>query len=406
MKTTLSLFALLACTAITPFAHAQPTEVLRLMDEAIASTPATAIAQADIARASATRDRLNAGPYEIEVGITGGHRTVEDPLLPDLGYTEWSLDVSRTLRLPEKQRLDSALGKVELDLARSGQAATQLEERLVFADLWSDWSRWTATLAGSSGLAESAWQLARLEQQKVDAGAGRQLQADLLKAEAQTAQLAADADRLQTESARAALAQRYPSLALPQAPVAIDINTAEIDRLMTQDFRNNTLSRPAELAAERARLLARRAAAERRPDPTIGLGLSNEFGGDETAIMASVSIPIGGRARRSRVNEAQAAVQGAEAEHRQLQWLLTQKVSDARYRLRHAETLLSEAESANATARAALQRLETGFSLGEVRIGDLIATRRTVLETARLVAEQQAARERAYLELLVLSQPS
>ena len=394
--------ALAVLSAIAP-ATAQEAEIFRLMDEAVTATPETEIARADVDRARAVGKQLTAGPYEFELAASGGHRRVEDPLLPDMGFNEWSLDLSRTVRLPEKRRIDSTLAGVELEIAEAQRDAMHVAERLEFVTRWNDWYHWTALSDTSLQLAESAQRLARFEQDKADAGSGRQIEADLLAAEARGAQLAAEDDRLRAEAARARLLQRYPGITLPDAPPQLEIAGPQLNEIMSAPLAAVTVTRPAALEAERARLQLRRKKADRLPDPTFGVGLRNDFGGDETAVVATFSIPLGGQARRSRADEATAQARIAAANQRRVLWRLEQTGADARLRLDRAERLLAGAQATLELTVSALDRLEAGYALGEIRIDNLMTVRRRVVEAARIVAEQGALRQAAYLELLVLS---
>lgn len=403
MKPRFLVSAALAVLSAIASATAQEAEIFRLMDEAITTTPETEIARADVDRARAVGNQLAAGPYEFELAASGGHRRVEDPLLPDLGFNEWSLDLSRTVRLPEKRRIDSTLASVEVEIAEAQRDAMQVAERLEFVSRWNEWYHWTALSETSIQLAEAAQRLARFEQDKVDAGSGRQIEADLLASEARGAQLAAEEDGLRAEAARAGLLQRYPGITLPEAPPQFEITEAQLNEIMSAPLAPVTVTRPAALEAERARLRLRRTKADRLPDPTFGIGLRSEFGGEETAVVATFSIPLGGQARRSLVDEASAQARLAAANQRRVLWNLEQTGADARLRLDRADRLLAGAQVTLELTVSAIDRLEAGYALGEIRIDNLITVRRRVVDAARIVAEQRALRQAAYLELLVLS---
>lgn len=402
MKLRSLLSATLAALSMIGSAHAQEVEIFRIMDEAISTTPRTEIARADIDRARAVGNQMAAGPYEFELAASGGYRRVEDPLMQDMGFNEWSLDLTRTVRLPQKRRIDSALASVEVEIAEARQYTEQVAERLEFVSRWGEWYHWIVLSETSSQLAEAAQELARFEQDKVDVGSGRQIDADLLASEARSVQLSAEEDRLRAEAARASLSQRYPGITLPETPPQFEITEAKIYEIISAPFAPVTLVRPAALEAERARLRLRRTEADRLPDPTFGIGIRNEFGGDETAVVATFSIPLGGQKRRSQVDEASAQARLAAANQHRVLWSLEQAVADAKLRLDRAHQLLVGAQIALESAANALDRLEAGYALGEVGIDNLITVRRRVVDAARLVAEQRALQQAAYLELLVL----
>ncbi|MBY9068213.1 TolC family protein [Hyphomonas sp. WL0036] len=381
---------------------AQDALVFQLMEDAIPATPAAEIARADIERSKSVGEQLVAGPYEFELTASGGYRRVEAAMVPDMGYSEWSLDLTRAVRLPEKRQVDRALASVEQDIAAARRELSFYEERLAFVGLWNEWARWAALTETSSQLADSAHELTRLAQARVDAGSGRQVEADLLAAEARALQLIAGDDRLRVEAARAGLLQRYPGLSLPEAPPRLDLGPDRVAAMLAQSDAPAAATRQAALEAERARLLLRRSNAERRPDPTFGVGLRNEFGGDETAIVASVSIPLGGRSRSSRVSEASAVARLAEAEQRRRALDLDARILEARHRYDRSDRLLAGAKATLDLTASALDRMQAGYDLGEVRLDEIIPVRRRLAEAARVLAGHETERQAAYLDLAVL----
>ena len=111
-----------------------------------------------------------------------------------MGFTEWSIDLTRTFRLPEKRNLDASLADLETEIADARDASRRFEEELVFLSLWNEWARWTMLERVSREIADASSELAELEQAKVDAGTGRQIDADLLMAEASNFSLRARED--------------------------------------------------------------------------------------------------------------------------------------------------------------------------------------------------------------------
>lgn len=400
----LAALAICALTLAFP-ADAQTNPALDLMEQSVRSAPSVLAAEADMKRADASAARLRAGPYEFEVNASGGQRKIDDPLSPESRYTEWAGGVSRTVRLPGKQRLDHDLARIEIELADAALGQALYQERLAFADLWSAWLRTDLLTETSSKEAAEAARLAELEQIAVDNGAGRQIRADQLAAEAGLMRLQAEQDRLSAQAARAALSARYPNVVLPARPTPLNLTDAEIRQTLDVSLEQSPAYQTAKLTSERSRLRARRARAEEMPDPTFGMEFTNEFGGSETSLVARVTIPIGGAARKANTRELASSAAFEElnalATERQLQQLLATSKQSALMSL----TLSEDAAHAIQASGVAFDRIEEGYRLGEVTISDLITGRRSLLATQRIAAEHRAARDAALLKLLILSRP-
>ncbi|HPF23873.1 MAG TPA: TolC family protein [Hyphomonas sp.] len=400
--------ALLAAIAFGAFAlaspaGAEPNPVVDLMEQSVRTAPSVLAAEADMDRAGASAARLRAGPYEFEINATGGQRKIDDPLAPESRYTEWAGGVSRTVRLPGKQRLDRDLARIETDLADAALGQALYHERLAFADLWSAWLRADLLTETSSEQAAEATRLAELEQITVDKGAGRQIRADQLTAEASLMRLQAEQDRLTADAARAALMARYPDAVLPARPLMLNLTDADVIQVLDVAADQSPTYRTAQLVSEQARLRARRARADETPDPTFGMEFTNEFGGGETSLMARVTIPIGGSARKASTRELASSATVAELNaigtERQLQQLIETSKQSALLSL----TLSEEAARAMEASTLVLGRIQQGYTLGEITISDLITSRRSHLATQRTAAEQRAALDAALLKLIALT---
>lgn len=384
-------------------AAAQTDPVVELMEQAIRTSPSYRSARADMDRADASASRIAAGPYEFEVNASGGQRKIDDPLASENRYTEWSAGISRTVRLPGKRQVDSNLAQLEIDLAATGLDQSLFAEREKFAVLWSAWRRADLLSASSASQAAEALRIAELQQIAVDKGAERQIHADQLAAEAGLLQLQAEQDRTAAQVARAALVARYPDTVFPERTAPLDVSDAMISPLFEADIETMPAYRRAGLVAEQARLKAQRARMEKRPDPTFGLDFGNEFGGSETSVMARVSIPIGGSARRAYAQEMSASATVAELDRVIAQRDAFQSVQAARQSLGASMTLHDKSLETAASARKILDTIQKGYEYGEITITEFLNGRRAYISAERTVAEQRARLESDVLHLLALT---
>lgn len=389
--------------ALVPVASAQEFNFLELMNEAVNSSPAIAVADSDLARANATRTRLELGPYTAEFSATGGSRSVNEPALGNVEYFEWSATAARTFRLPSKAEQDRRLGSAEVNISNAQRRLYLVDERLMFVRLWTTWTQLHALSEISSELADGARRLAEVEQKKVLAGAGRKMDADQADLEAMQFALIAERDASAAKSARSALQVRYPDLTLPLTPQTLAVEE------ITKSATATTIVTPAEQAAlarsERASLVANRVRLDALPDPTFSMGFSNDFGGRETALVFGVSIPFGGSVQRSRYNEAAQEATLAQKLADQARWENAQVLISLESAVENYERLMLRAEANVAAANATLAQFEAGYALGEVLIRDLLMARRSALDVQKNHSEYRNARDRAALEQFVLKLP-
>lgn len=403
MKSLVISALLIGSMALAPPAHSEISAIADIMERAVSNAPSVEAARADMERARAMAQRLRTGPYGYELNASGGQRKIDDPLASENRYTEWSAGVSRTIRMPGKRQIDAELARIEDRLADAALELVLFQERQQFADLWSTWLQADLLTLSSKTQAEQAERLAELEQVTVDKGAGRQVRADQLLAEANLLRLQSEQDRLQAENARAALAMRYPTIVIPARAQPLDLSNDEIARILEAPSQTSPIFQHAQLLGEQARLRARRARSEETPDPTVGLDFSNEFGGGETSLMARVTIPLGGASRRAATREMTASATVAELNAITLERQLQQTIDAARQSLRMSIALRARAETAVASSGKVLETIEKGYALGEVTITDLLNSHRSYISAQRTLAQQRAATETHLLSLIVLT---
>jgi outer membrane protein TolC len=399
MSTFRILFAALALVGGTAAAGEPPIPAdlppAEAVELALDAHPQVRAAQARLRAAQAEHERLKAGAYEYELGLASQRRDSRGG--PD--YTEWSAYLSRGLRLPGKADLDRRIGQQGVLEAeeRVGDARHEAARQLL--DLWYA-ARQTALEAGLwRQQATLLTDQKRIVETRLKRGDAARL--DLLQAEAALAQALSQsaAAGAREQAARAELAARFPELPVPDdnaaQPVAPEGDPA-LWVARTLDHNHELLA--AQRALEQARLLARRAAAERRPDPTLGLHLASEQGGDERIVGVSLSLPLPGGARQA---EAQAGLARAQA--------LAELEADTRRRLTAEAAVNWQRSAAGVDSWRRLEEAtqavgrhadlaRRAHELGEVGLSEALLARRAALEAqlaagqARLAANAAGAR--------------
>lgn len=401
MRKLVTLMSACFIAAFSAPAAAMPPEPL--IAEAVNASPMVIAAKADLDRAHATAKRLRVGDYEVVVSGSGGRRTVDNPVAGESDYTEWSAGVSRTVRLPGKRGVDRDLASLEIEKAAAAYAKSRRNALLEFVTLWTDWRAADEASRTARRLADDALQLADAEEKAVELGASRRIYVDQLRAEAGLLGLEADRKANEADNAKATLAAVFPDLVMPATPGALDWDAARLATLLEANDFESAAVREARLLLDQMETKAKRARLDRLPDPTFGVQFANEFGGNETSVMATVSIPLGGRARSAAAAEAGSQAVAAAARLRAAELDAQRRYDQAKRAAQIASRNLNNAEASVLTARDAMDRLNKGYAMGAVNLSDLTTTRRTLTMTEQTLVNYRVAAERAYLTLAVLN---
>lgn len=357
-----------------------PTEMVR---RSIAGQPSVLAAQAEVAAEQAQSARLRAGPHETALRAGGQMRRADDPLAR---YGEWSMGLERGLRRPGKAGLDQALGEQGVKLAQAMLAESRHEAGRVLLHDWYAWVRESVQARQWQAQVELLARQQAVVQGRMKAGDASRLEAEQAGAALEQAQAQQALAQARSAAAAAEFAARHgfdvpAGVSLPAPPI-LDGPSARWRERVLQQSHELAVARE---ASARALLLAQRADAERRPDPTLGIHLGQERGGAERVMGLTLAMPIGGAARVASAEQSLALAQAAGQREAGVRRRLEAEV-DAQYARAVGSRdgwarLASAAERLESTARLS----ERAYALGEGAIGDVLAARRVALE-ARLSA--------------------
>ncbi len=361
-----------------------PTEmVARVLQE----SPTVQAAASTVRAEEANRRGLEAGQYEWNVRVTGQQRRSNPANASSERFSEWNAALERPVLLPGKAGVDAELGAAGVALAEvaHGDAIHETSRNLL-----KSWFTW---LKESAGAEQWAKQVTLLEKQSQAVSRRQQLgdaaQLEAIQAAASLAQARAELAQAKArqESAAEELRRRYPGL-----PVAMPAEIGEptaIDGSET-DWVNAILEHNHELGMARresqlAQLTAGRASRDRLPDPTFGVHVGQERGGEEKIVGAYLSIPLPGGARRAASDSALARADAASRREA----AATRKVSaeaSVLYQSAHAALSSWQASrnAADGLSRAA-EMTARAYQLGEGSLNDLLTARRFANE-AQLTA--------------------
>lgn len=361
------------------------------------AAPAVRAAGSMVRVEEANRARLEAGPHEWTVRLTGQRRRVEVPTGPNERYYEQGTAIERPIRMPGKAALDAELGAKGVEVAEwmHGDALHEAGRMLL-----KDWFTWLREGETARQWAEQAKLLGKQSQavgrrqQLGDAARIDTIQAEAALAQAEAALAQA---RVRERTAAEELRRRYPGLPLPASvtpsePEPVSGDEAEWTGAILEHSHELGVARG---ESQRAQVAASRSSREILPDPTLGMHVMRERGGEEHILGVSLSIPLPGQARRASADAARAEADAASSREA----AALQKVGT------EAATLYHAASAARATwqsSRQAADRLTQAadmtaraYQLGEGSLGDLLTAR-------RLANDAQLAARLAQLDALEL----
>ena len=373
-----------SAVAAEPTPNLPPAEVVARV---LRANPTVQAAAGQMRVEEANRSRLEAGPYEWNVRFGAHQRRIYPSGSPDERYNEWNAQLERPLRLPGKSSADAELGAIGVAIAETGQGDALHEASRALLKYWFAWLKESAAATQwdeQFALLERQAKAVQRRQQLGDAARLEAVQAEAALAQAQ-AQLAQA--RARQTTAGEDLRRRFPGLPLSDPgpiaePPAIAGSESEWLEAILEHSHELAMARG---EAKRAQVAAGRAGSDRLPDPTLGVQMSRERGGEEHVLGAYVAIPLPGGARHA---VADAALAEADVAHRR-EAAATQKVTAEAAALYHSAKAALAGWNASHDAAERLQRaanmMARAYQLGEGTLNDLLAARRLANE-AQLAA--------------------
>jgi len=317
---------------------------------------------------------------------------------------EWTVGVSRGIRLPGKAEADSKIGEFTVAVAENSfgdarhQAATSLKT------LWLAWvvAEAEAKLADSEvegyqrqlQATDRSRQLGQVATLQVE-----QVQASLAQAQAQAAQAA------QTRLDAKMTPQRsFPGLVLPATPPAIPEPApppGDWSEWRAAVLDDNHEIKMARSEADRRSWLAQRASMDRFADPTLDLRTFQERSGHETGFGIGFSMPIGGALRSATADQAAAEAAAASVTaHRVLRDVEIVADRDV-IQARQGLSAWQQSQAAAAASRQMLTRMRRAYELGDTGLTDLLIAERQDFDVRRLELRARAGAHSAILQLMI-----
>lgn len=391
------LLAGVAAPALAQSGDLPPPElVIRALDAQ--PSVIAAVARMDAARAEG--QALRHGSHEIVAQGTFSRRRVER----EGDYAEFDTIVSRAFRLPGKAALDRNAGELGIVVATNRMEDARHQAALVLAGLWYDWLRAGELHRNALALVENQRTVVHATDRRVALRDAARLDVEqagaaLALAQAQASDTAAEQDR-----ARALLATHFPDLPLPAEPPRLHDPVEPTEGF--EQLQSLIVERSHEIGAavglaDRQAVLARRARADRIADPSLGIRLFSERGGEEKGAGLVASLPLGGGHRRALADQASAEASAALAERMQVEREVAGNaaadVAETRARL----TAWQASRNAVRRAEESAALSARGQALGAIDLTDRLYAERQANEARAQEITARAAAARLILKLRI-----
>lgn len=362
--------------------------------------PEVKAARAGIELEQANAKRLRAGPYEWTAKGSLQRRNERDT---GTSYRESALALERPLRWFGKADKDAALGEQRIRLASYSLADAWHEAGRAFLQDWFDVLRETRAAARLQEQVALYEQQVELVRKRFKAGDAPRLEVLLLEAERDRAVAEQRQATQRAARAQAGLRQRYAGaeLLVPTTLPAPQPLTGGAEDWTRRMLAENHEVAVAQAEAEFARLNAERAALERKPDPTLGMHVAQERGGQERIVGVTISIPIAGPSRHAQeaIGAREAFIAGEKA--RQVQSKAQREAGVTAMTAEAAYDNWERLSQIAAQSQATTALVSKAYSLGEVPVGDLILSRRQSLEAGANAEAAQIDALQAQAKLLL-----
>ncbi len=372
-----------------------PTELAQAW---LQQDPSVQEASAELQVAEQSAGMLRASPNEWNLKLSSQRRSYVSG--PD--SNEWSAQLERTLRLPNKRSIDHRLASAEMELAEAkfGEAMHEAARDLV--DLYTQWAgahRARELMAEQVVFGEENLRVATLRQKAGDAST-----LEVNAVEADTAQIRGQLSAAISEErkALAALKIRFPGANINALALADPESIVEAEEVWEK--RILVTSDPlkiAEVQLAQAELAASRARANRLPDPSLGVYTASEVYSSEKIVGVSITVPIPGRYRNAQLDRALAHVEMARAALDRQKRSMKIEVADAYADATGNFERWQLAEESAAKTRESARLTQRAFSLGEADLQTLLLSRRQAVEASDSALDARVSALRSYYRLLV-----
>lgn len=392
--------ALLPCMAAGAEDHLGGPDLppIATVEKAIDAQPSVRAARDGIRAEIAGRRRLEVGPYEF--ALRGGYQSHN---LSSGRFPEYEIGIERPLRLPQKAQADADVGRQNVELARRIAYSAWCDGARHLLRLWFGWARENVQRELWQQQAEALREQVAVVAKRARAGDAPRVEVNLAEAAAAQAEAVLENARGREQGARDALARTFPPIPIPARAIATDPGRLErdLDWFVDRVRVHNDEIRVARAAAKRGLLVARRASAERLPDPAIGVRLATDRSAHDHVTGLYVVVPLPGEARRALADGATAQAAVAASQEAAMVQRVTADVALMVGQANGAYGAWTKARSAAEGMQRHAESTRRSWELREASLNDVLVARRLALESSLSAALARIEAAEARYRLLV-----
>ena len=399
----LRVVAAIGAGCLSAPAHAQTPGFLpppEMVDRVLDALPDVQAAKAGIDLAKGEARKLAAGPHEFVFSAGFDRRETKSGIA---SFDEYNATVMRGVRLPGKAALDKKIADAGVFSSQQFAEDARHQAALMLMTHWIAWLSAAEMESIEASQEQTLSEERRILVRRVEVDDAARIEVDLAAAAHEEARASRTRAHAEAERARALLQLAFPDLEVP-------VTSPEItEPFLLHDpaaWEARTIEHSHEIGffqseADRLKVAAARARADRIPDPDIGLRAFSERGGEETGIGVVITIPLGGGARAGLASrEAAAAEIARQALERVTREIRSTAREDVIAAQAEREAWLA-ASAALQSSETAIRRMRNGFALQAYDLADLLAAERRHGDVRRLEATSRARAQTAWLKLMI-----
>lgn len=315
---------------------------------------------------------------------------------------EWTTQLERPLRLPNKRLIDRGLADTREALGDASFGETLYESARALVDLWMAWQETTELQGLIAEQVRAADENVRAVDARLRSGDAARLDLNLAEADAADVQRRMSEVRIEQGKARVRLEERF-GVSVAVLPVQVEPSaiTGTEESWKARILEQSDDLKMAQLELDQARRSNARVRADRIPDPTLGVYTTSEVFGQEKIVGFNVTVPLPGRYRSSRVAQTLSEMRAAEARLTRTERELATRIAETYTEAVGSFERWQLAQSAAQKAAQSAQLTRRAYTLGETDVQALILARRQALEAAVIALEARIAARRGNHHLLV-----
>lgn len=373
---------------------------LAAVQAALDAHPSVIAAEARTSAARAEARALARGPHEFNLSTGYVSRSVDR----EGQFDEYDAVLSRALRLPGKARLDRQIGEHGIVAATNKAEDARHQAALLLAQYWWDWLGASEEAKVDRQAIDNYAAMLTAVRRRVAMRDAAQLEADQAEAALASARLAAELSAGRADVARTRLSTAFPGLQLPEE--APPVPSPVLPESGVASFGPKIIERSHEIAAavadaDKWAARAERTRQDRLADPSLGVRVFSERGGEERGAGVILSMPLGGGHRRALADQAAAEASAARAEvvaaTQVVKEMAAADMAEARYRFE----AWSRAREGLTAQMAALSKLRRGQRAGEIDLADVLYGERQVHDAFRAEASARTEAMHALTRLRI-----